>query len=284
MKALKLSLFATLLVLAASCGPKYNLADNVGICRADDADLVEQAGYNYIEIGISAMLAPHQADSVWEKNYEILKAHPLPIRTANSFYPGDFKLVGPEADLERNLAYAETAMQRGKLLGIETFVLGSGRARKIPEGFSREEATAQFVELCKGIGDLGEKYGIVTVIEPLQSRETNFINSVREGTQIVLAVDKPYLKVLADFYHMARENEDAGAIIEAGEHLRHCHIAEKEERTCPGIAGDDFTPYFKALKKIGYKGRISLECRFPEKETDIAAGLAETRRQINLVW
>ena len=31
------------------------------------------------------------------------------------------------------------------------------------------------------------------------------------------------------------------------------------KRTAPGVAGDDFRAYFKALKAIGYTGGISIE-------------------------
>ena len=284
MKALRLSLLAITIAAAASCIQGYDFSDNIGICRIKDNELISQAGYSYIEIGIANFLVPNRPDSVWAGKYEEIKALSLPTRAANGFFPGSYSLVGPDADLQRNLEYTETAMQRGRQVGIEVFVLGSGNARRIPDGFSREEARAQFVQLCKGIGELGEKYGIVTVIEPLRSEETNFINSVREGLQIVKEVDKPYLQVLADFYHMAQEGEGPDAIIEAGEHLRHCHIAEKANRTAPGTEGDDFTPYFKALKKIGYKGRISMECTFVEPETDIQSAIIETKRQIHSVF
>ncbi len=285
MKSKIVTFFSMVLLgfLSCQCTPKYSLSDNLGICGVyNNADYFKESGANYLEIGVSSVLCPHLPDSVWLANYNSLKDGALPTPCANKLFPGDYKLTGPDADLQKNLNYVEVAMQRGRMLGVEIFVLGSGGPRRIPEGFSREEAKAQFIELCKGIGDLGEKYGITVVIEPLRRQESNFINSVREGMEIVNAVNKPHLQVLADFYHMANVDEGPDAIIEAGKHICHCHIGEKAHRTAPGVEGDDFTPYFEALKIINYKGRMSMECNVEEGKHSQA--LEEIRRQIALVY
>jgi hypothetical protein len=36
-------------------------------------------------------------------------------------------------------------------------------------------------------------------------------------------------------------------------------LAEKENRTLPGVADDDFRPYFTALAAGGYSGRMDIE-------------------------
>ena len=48
--------------------------------------------------------------------------------------------------------------------------------------------------------------------------------------------------------------------------LKHVHIAEKETRQYPGKDDFDFSPYFDALKKIGYSGGISCECGWPNRK------------------
>ena len=63
---------------------------------------------------------------------------------------------------------------------------------------------------------------------------------------------------------MLRENEGPDALVDAGPLLRHVHIAEKDRRTPPGVAGDDFRPYLRALRRAGYAGDISIECRWDD--------------------
>lgn len=286
MKRFMLAIAAVSAFMSCSCtpAPEYDLAGHIGCCRrVEEAVHIADAGGAYLEIGINSFLCPEEGDEVFAANLEKAKDCPVPILAGNGFYPGDIRLTGEDADLDRALDYARTAIIRAGTLGLRYMVLGSGVARRIPDGFSREEAENQFVTLLKGMGPIAAEHGITIVIEPLRSEETNFINSVREGTAICRKVNHPDICVLADFYHMAQEGEDAGAIVEAGDLLRHCHIAECEGRTCPGVHGDDFTPYFKALKEIGYEGNISIECDWEDFESQIAPAIDEMKRQIESI-
>ena len=63
--------------------------------------------------------------------------------------------------------------------------------------------------------------------------------------------------------------------------IRHCHIAEAPDRTCPGkfTTGDpqynrDFA---KTLNEIGYTGGVSAECSFDDFQKDVPAILAYLR-------
>ena len=128
-----------------------------------------------------------------------------------------------------------------------------------------------------------EKYGVIVAIEPLQASETNFINTVAEGAEMARQAGSPNICVIADFYHMAREGEPAEDIVAAADKLVHCHIAECANRTAPGVDGDDFTPYFKALKQIKYQGRISLECRWGDVNAQLPVAVQVMKEQIQAV-
>jgi len=258
-----------------------DLCDRIGVSTSvKNTPLLKQAGCSYVEIGINSFLMPGKDDAAFAENLKESSESALPLYAGNVFFPGDIKLVGPDADIDATVRYAEVAMKRAKQVGIKIFVLGSGQSRRIPDGFDPEKATAQLIELCRQLALLGEKYDVVVVIEPLRKQETNLIHTVRQGTAIAHAVNHPNLRVLADFYHMACEDEDAQPIVEAGKLLYHCHIAEKAERTAPGVKGDDFTPYFKALKEINYRGSISIECNWKNFEEEIIPAIAEMKRQI----
>jgi sugar phosphate isomerase/epimerase len=273
-----------LFVIVSQSFFSQDLSERIGVCTSvKNAALLKNAGCSYVEIGIRDFFMPTKPDSAFAENRKDASESSLPLLTGNGFFPGEIRLTGPEVDIDKTIRYAEVAMQRAQQTGTKVFVLGSGNARNIPDNFDRTEAVSQFVGLCKQIALLGEKYGVVVVIEPLRKEETNFINTVREGMEIVRAVHHPNLLVLADFYHMACVGEDAQALVEAGASLHHCHIAEKDERTAPGIKGDDFTPYFKALKQINYRGRLSIECGWKNLGEEIGPAVAEIKRQIRSI-
>lgn len=241
---------------------------------------VEEAGFDYIEEGVHKWLIPDKSDEEFAKNFANFKKSSLPIRACNGFLPTELKSVGPDADHDGILKFAEVAFKRAKKVGVTRFVFGSGGSRKIPEGFSREKAKQQFVDLLKRMGPIARKYDVVICIEPLNKKECNLINYVKQGTEIVRLVNDDNVKVLADFYHMALEDEGPESIIDAGEHLYHCHIAEEEGRMWPGFGKQDFRPYFVALKEIKYEGGISLECKMKDAENDTPAAYKYLKAQI----
>jgi sugar phosphate isomerase/epimerase len=158
-------------------------------------------------------------------------------------------------------------------------VFGSGGARALPEGFPRARAEEQFVELLKRLAPEAEKSGVTIVVEPLHKKECNFINSLAEGAEMVERCGHPSVQLLADVFHMLRDGEPAGEILRFGRMLRHTHIAEKEKRTAPGTAGDDFRPYLRALRQVNYLGRMAIECSLPDLAADSRRGLEALRRQ-----
>jgi sugar phosphate isomerase/epimerase len=255
--------------------------ENIGICtKLEESANMKALGYKYLEGNISGFFAPFKSDADFQKNKSALDAAVLPMPAANGFFPGNIRLTGPDVKMDTVLAFAQKAFERAKSSNTRFFVLGSGTARKIPEGFSPDEARRQFIEICKKLGPLAKKNKVIVVIEPLNKGETNFINSVLEGMEIVKEVNHPNIRLLADIYHMMREDEGPESIEKAGRYIHHVHIAEKTNRTVPGTDGDDFRPYLRALRKVKYKGGISLECRIKDLQADAATGIKELKKQI----
>jgi sugar phosphate isomerase/epimerase len=245
--------------------------------------ILAAAGYSFVEENVRGFLVPADPDSVFESKLALLKNSKLPLEACNSFLPGDLKCVGPAPSHEEILRFGETAFRRAQLAGIKTIVFGSGAARTIPVGFPMSEAKNQFITLCKQLAPVAKKYNVVISLEPLNTKECNFINSVAEGGEIVKAVNHENFRLLADIYHMLMENESPSNINKYGDLLYHTHIAEKIGRSAPGVNNADFTPYFKALKEVKYEGRMAIECTWKNLEEQASTALKAMRKQINEV-
>lgn len=242
-----------------------------GLCASPEkAEKLKAVGFSFIEGGVGSFLKPDTPDADYAPQLAKLRACALPIRSCNGFIPSKFKLTGPDLAHDAALDYAAKACERADAIGIPFIVLGSGGARKIPDGFDHEKGNAQFIEFCKKLGDRIAKRNVTIVLEPLNKGETNLLNSVAEGVGFVDAIQSPRVQLLADFYHMMRENEGPESIRKAGARLRHCHIAELEKRMAPGTKGEDFTGFLKALKDIGYVGGVSCECSWPKENIEAA--------------
>lgn len=255
--------------------------ENFGISTSiTNSGILEAAGYSFVEENVRGFLVPAEPESVFEQKLLLLKESKLPLEACNSFLPGNLKCVGPVTAHEEILIFAETAFRRAQMAGVKTIVFGSGGARSIPDGFSREEAKQQFISLCKQLAPYAKKYDVVISLEPLNTKECNFINSVAEGGDIVQAVNHENFRLLADIYHMLMDNESPSNIIKYGSLIYHTHIAEKTGRSAPGVNNEDFIPYFKALKEVKYNGRMAIECTWKNLEEQASGALSTMRSQI----
>lgn len=246
-----------------------------GMCAGlDKAAKLKEIGYDYIEGGVAGFLKPDVSDAEFAPELEKLKTCVLPIRSLTGFLPGKFRLTGPGVNHETVLEYAVTACKRASAAGIPIIVLGSGAARKLPEGFDPEQGKAQFIAFCRQLGGRIRDCNVTIVLEPLNKEETNILNRVSEGIDYVDAIHLPNIQLLADIFHMLKEREGPDSIRKAGARLRHCHIAELEGRKAPGTKGEDFRGFFTALREVGYAGGVSCECGWPK--TDVERAWAKT--------
>lgn len=245
----------------------------LGVCtKITNLQTVIEAGYDYIEFNLKWIAELSEEEFARVK--ETMDAPPIKAEATNGFFAPDFPIIGPAVDYERITAYCENALSRAAALGVKVAVLGSGGARNIPEGFDPVEAEGQFIKVLRICGDVAAHHGITVAIEPLQKKETNFINTVAEGIAICKKVDHPSVKVLADYYHVLASDEGLTAIETSDGLLAHVHLAV-EGRVMPSTDHDKAlcAKLADALKKCGYNARISLEGHFDEFASDITTAL-----------
>lgn len=251
----------------------------LGICTAPEtAASLNGFRFHYVEANVQSFLVPEKPEADFEAN--LAKTGGLAVRAANCFLPGDLKVTGPKVDETRLVAWAESAFRRAKRTGIRSIVFGSGGARGLPEGFSPDEGRAQFLQALRLVAPAAEANGVTVVLEPLNTGECNFINTVAEGAGYIREVGHPNIRLLADFFHMLRDGEGPEILLETGDLLAHVHLAEKEKRTAPGVAGDDFRPFLYNLAKTGYSGDLSIECGWGDLAAEHAAAYEALEKQV----
>lgn len=230
-------------------------------CDADRARLVQEAGYDYFEMNFGAFAALPEEEFLKIKNQ--LRSLDIRSEAMNGMLPGTFRLTGEEADLAPVKPFLQRGFARAAEVGTRVVVFGSGAARNVPEGFSdTARVYDQLEEYLYLASDCAAESGIVTAIEPLSFRECNVLNLVSEAAYLAARVDRPNVRVLADYFHVARNKEDTESIVGFAHRMAHCHIAHPTQRVIPQPGdGGDYTPFFSALRKANYDGRVSIEGR-----------------------
>ncbi len=239
-------------------------------------ELLAEAGARYIEFPVGVTVVEGD-EAQWEILREALRDAPLAVEAFNTFIPAHHRITGPAVNLNGVLKYCKTALGRCREAGATIVVLGSSGARKVPEGFPRDEAMRQFMEFSRELAPLARNEGITICLEPLNYREDNLLLTVEEGARLVDELGCPGIELLADFYHMQENGEDLHTVAAAGSRLRHTHLADIG-RVAPGYAGEgeaDFVGFFRALRESGYTANPeTARCSFEGSYDDIFAQAA----------
>jgi D-psicose/D-tagatose/L-ribulose 3-epimerase len=264
------------LSLAHATGQDHHV--QVGWCTAlKDIDAARTAGFEYLELGTSEIAALPDAD--FESALARIRQLGLPVPVTNLFLPATLKVTGPEVDREAQIRYVQKAFARLSRLGTGIVVFGSGGARRVPDGFPRDEAFRQLVDFGRRAAVEARAHAITIAVEPLRRQETNIINSAAEGLELVDAIDHPNFQLMIDFYHLASEREDPAIVLRAREHLRHLHMANPQGRVFPLTWDEyDYAPFFANLRTIGYDKRISIEASAKEFAVDAPRAISLMRR------
>ncbi len=177
--------------------------------------------------------------------------------------------VGPGRDLrgtpkeqEDTLAYMTEVLDQMAALDCPALVgpvySSVGRADAVPAGeYRRQWRTV--VKHLKTLAARAEERGKIICLEPLNRFETDFINTVDQGLQMIADVGSPALKLHLDTFHMnVEEKNQAAAIRKAGRHIGHFHACGSDRGT-PGGDHIDWPAIAQALRDVRYDGEITIE-------------------------
>lgn len=235
----------------------------IGICTGavkENIEKIKACGADYIEVGFQGL-----ANLSEEEAMDLRKAFDeagVGIEAANCMLAGDLPIVVENPQLDLLAERLEKSFKTAKILGIKIVVLGSGGARNIPEGATKEETVARFTKVAKEfLAPFFEKYDMTCVIEPLC--DSTIINTLSEGYEIVEAVGSPRIQLLGDLFHMDKMGDSVDDIVKYGASFKHFHIANEKGNRCYPASGDGneehYKEFFETLRKIDYKGRVSIE-------------------------
>lgn len=148
-------------------------------------------------------------------------------------------------------------------------VIGSMQG-SIQKGVSREQAIACLTECLFQLSENSKENQVMLVFEPLNRYETNLINSLKQGCDLIRGMPGiSNVSLLADLFHMNIEEADMSeSIYEAKEFIAHYHFADSN-RLAPGMGHIDFKSVGTAINSTGYEGYMSLEC-FTKNNSEIA--------------
>lgn len=233
-------------------------------------EIILKNGFSFAESTVGMIMQLNESEL--QRAVENIK-----LEVCNSFIPPVLPIVKGGAPLENHV---KESMRRMEMLGVDTVIFGSGAARRIPDGMVKSEGMKHLEEFLHMCNEYGKKHNIIVAVEPLNSRETNAITSLEEGLSLVDKLQLPQIKLLADCFHMDRENEDLSILDQAAHVLVHVHVSGPD-RAYPGKVSNPYLlAFLDKLKEIDYKGRIAVECSFDDFDSETAASAAYLKESL----
>lgn len=167
-------------------------------------------------------------------------------------------LTSPDADTHgRAMAFVEDMIEFAADFGAPV-IIGSMQGRA-GDGVSTETALGYLSQALLNLGLYAAKLGVPLLYEPLNRYETNLINTLADGVNLLKGLATTNVKLLADLYHMNIEEANlADALRATGALVGHVHFADSNRRAA-GFGHTDFAPVVAALRDIGYTGYLSAE-------------------------
>ncbi|MGH6945685.1 MAG: sugar phosphate isomerase/epimerase family protein [Geminicoccaceae bacterium] len=133
-----------------------------------------------------------------------------------------------------------------------------------------EDEKAWASEVHRKAAEIATVAGIRLSIEPLNRFECYFLNTMADAADYVRRVGHPNFGALYDTFHANIEEKDPiGCIGAAGAAINHVHVSENDRGT-PGRGHIDFPATFRALRRAGYDGWLTIEA-FGQALPDLAA-------------
>jgi len=133
----------------------------------------------------------------------------------------------------------------------------------------------------KEIAVYAGQVGATVMLEPINRYETHFINRLEQGAEFCRRVNRPEIRIMADFFHMHIEEADIVASIrQSAPFIHYVHVADSN-RLQPGRGHLDFRPGFHALKDARYDSYLGIECNFAGPAED---ALKEAVLNLRKAW
>lgn len=169
-------------------------------------------------------------------------------------------------DRSAAIAFVKSMIDFGAPFGAPA-IIGSMQG-KAEGDVTRDLALQYLAESLSVLGDYAKQQNVPLFYEPLNRYETNLVNTVAAGVELLREVSSQNVKLLADWFHMNIEEVDmAAAIREGGDAIGHIHFVDTNRKAI-GAGHLEVAPVAAAVKEIGMDGYISAEAlALPDSKT-----------------
>ncbi len=181
--------------------------------------------------------------------------------------PAGLSIVSADDALrERTTVVMERLVELCRLMGGKYLVHGSPKQRSVPKGETLAVARARAVGCLARAARRAQACGVTYCIEPLSTRETDFLHTVEEAVSVVQEIGSPAFKTMIDCSAAGQVESLAVPELMAQwmptGHIAHVQVNDPNRRG-PGQGTMPFAPILRTLSEMEraghYTGIVAVE-------------------------
>jgi len=239
-------------------------------CTPEQASFAKDIGADYVELPAGPLFTD---PGYFQKLAEIGP------ETTNLFFPPGTTLYENE---DLSFKIGSNILDGAAEAGVNLCVVGSGGARKAPDGKEPSWAQEKFVGLIAALKGHADALGIGIAPESLNRSECDVGTRLRE---LSLELKERGIGYTADSYHVLKEWDFDGrpralaeeCVREIPHAPLHAHLGGLD-RTPPLAEDPMILSFFARLKELRYDGRVSIEVNWDDFENELQLALETTRQ------
>lgn len=234
---------------------------------AEQCQIIGEAGYTGVEIAPFSLVEQSVNELNSQQRQQMVKdMQNAGIECAGLHWllappPEGLHFTTPDAEVrQRTVAYLNDLIDFCGDLGGPVMIFGSPKQRNTV-GISVDEAKQHFADGLASVADHAQNRGVKILIEPLDTSQTDVVNTLGEAVDIVNKINHPAIQTMFDFHNTPDETEPFETLIKKYyDHIYHVHVQEMDGRHLgTGNAVTEFVSTFQLLKDLNFNKWVSLE-------------------------
>ncbi len=218
---------------------------------------VRSLGYEYIDLSMLDSSSIDQDELAKRIDRARLKTYA--ISTGQSYINDGLSLYASDMDkrsraIERIKGHIDLAVKLGSRV-----IIGGVRGKIEATGVDFQKVRDAGEKALRSCTEYAHSRNVTLLIEPLNRYETNVVNTLQEGIELIDKLGSENLKLLPDTFHMNIEESSLfDNLNDAAAYIDYIHFADSN-RLAPGWGHLDFKQVVDILVNINYQGAIGIE-------------------------
>lgn len=237
---------------------------------------LSELGYNGIELSLRT---PQDVErNKLEKVLIQSNMQLVSIATGQSFIEDGYAIFHEDAQIrEKTIERINGYVDLIASMGGKSVILG-GIKGKLGKENPEQQFSDGSVTIDKCL-EYAEKKNVMLLLEAINRYETNIMVTIESCADFVAKRNSPYLKVLADTFHMNIEEVSLrGSLDEHAIHIGAIHCADSN-RLAPGMGHIDFEDVLKDINQYPYLQYLGIEVLpLPDSRSSAETAINTLRR------